>query len=45
MDDIEIEDLPQFGHMSHIEKLMFLAVLVRPRPEFGFDGKICMIYS
>ena len=43
MDDVEIEELPQCGHKSHIEKIMFLAVLARPRPELGFDGKICMV--
>ena len=43
MDEVEIEELPQCGHKSHIEKIMFLAVLARPRPELGFDGKICMV--
>ena len=43
MDEVETEELPQCGHKSHIEKIMFLAVLARPRPELGFDGKICMV--
>ena len=43
MDDIDIEEQPQCRHKSHIEKIMFLAVLARPRPELGFDGKICMV--
>ena len=43
MDEVETEELPQCGHKSHIEKIMFLAALARPRPELGFDGKICMV--
>ena len=30
MDEVEIEELPQCGHKSHVEKIMFLAVLARP---------------
>ena len=43
MDEVEIEELPQCGRKSHIEKIMFLAALARPRPELGFDEKICMV--
>ena len=43
MDEVEIEELPQCGHKSHIEKIMFVAVLARPIPELGLDGKICVV--
>ena len=29
-------------HMSRMPKVMFLAVVTRPRPEYDFDGKIGM---
>ena len=29
-------------HNTRIPKVMFLAVTARPRPEYGFDGKVCL---
>lgn len=31
-------DKPQ--HISHVPKVMFLAAVARPRPRFGFNGKV-----
>ena len=31
---------PKVAHKSRMPKLMFLAATARPRPEYGFDGKI-----
>ena len=31
---------PKIYHKTRIPKVIFLAVTARPRPEYGFDGKV-----
>jgi hypothetical protein len=43
VDDIDVLVLPQCQHKSHIEKIMFITAMARPRmfPDgTWFDGKI-----